>query len=232
MGDLFVVSDKLDAFLLGAFFFGLIFSTISLVLGAIEVPGVHFGHGHSGVHGHANGSHGSHDSDVNMFNLSTILVFVTWFGGVAYLLRNGFSLPTLAGVAGGIAGGVIGAMIVYRFLRLIKGQETYLDASQERLSGSIARVTTPIRDGGTGEIVYELNGVRQVSAARTAAGTMLPRGTEVIVLKRERGIAFVESARVLDPDIDWERRFELPNGSDGSHAPPAKKEIAGHRPGD
>lgn len=228
MGDLFVINDTLDAILLGAFFFGLIFTSISLLLGAIEVPGIHLGHDHGPAHLHGHGGHHAHsgnDNDVSVLNLSSILAFITWFGGCAYLLRNGLSLPGIAGVGGGLLGGVIGGALAFRLLLFLKRQETYLSATEERLTGSIAKVTSPIRAGGTGEIVYEMNGVRQVSAARSAGGKALARGTEVIVIKRERGIALVDSTETLDLDSDWERRFQLVDGSDGSHTPPGSGET-------
>jgi hypothetical protein len=60
------------------------------------------------------------------------------------------------------------------------------------MPGTIARVTSSIRAGGTGEIVYERRGVRQVSAARSPSGEAIPRGTEVVILKHGSGIAQVE----------------------------------------
>ena len=58
----------------------------------------------------------------------------------------------------------------------------------------MARVTSSIRAGGTGEVVYEQAGVRQVSAARAADGRAVPRGAEVVILNGERGVVLVEPA--------------------------------------
>jgi hypothetical protein len=60
------------------------------------------------------------------------------------------------------------------------------------MPGVIARVTSSIREGGTGEVVYEQAGVRHVAAARATSGRAIPRGTEVVVLKLDRGIVYVE----------------------------------------
>lgn len=218
LGELFVLNDTLDALLLGAFFFGLAFSGVSLLIGVADLGGGHVGHGHGG-HGHANGGHGS-DSLVSIFNIASILAFVTWFGGIAYLLRNGASFPGVVAVLIGLIAGFAASVVVMRLLRFMKRQETYLDASRERLTGSLGRVTLPIRAGGTGEIVYELNGVRQVSAARVDGGVPIPRGAEVIVVRRERGIAYVEPASRLNSEDDWEQRFDLADGVDRSHPPP------------
>jgi len=45
---------------------------------------------------------------------------------------------------------------------------------------------------GIGEVVYSLGGSRQVDAARSVSGEAIERGTEVVVLRREKGIAYVE----------------------------------------
>jgi hypothetical protein len=44
--------------------------------------------------------------------------------------------------------------------------------------------------------MYILEGLRRSIPARSADGRTLSRGTSVVILRRERGIAFVES---LDP---------------------------------
>ena len=71
-----------------------------------------------------------------------------------------------------------------------------LDPEQYRLPGTLGHVSSSIRAGGTGEVVYEKGGVRQVVAARAAGTEALPRGAEVLVLRVDRGIAIVE---IFDP---------------------------------
>jgi hypothetical protein len=56
-------------------------------------------------------------------------------------------------------------------------------------------VSSSIRAGGTGEVIYEQAGVRQVVAARAPGAPELQRGTEVVVLSVDNGIATVQ---VLD----------------------------------
>jgi len=215
---LFVVNDWLDALLLGGFLFGLFFTGLSLLIGAFDVGGAHVqgGSGHGG-HGHAGSGH---DLSANIFNIATILAFLTWFGGCAYLFRNGAGFHVVVSLIFGLAAGVAGGYFVLRLLTWIKSQETYLDARFETLEGAMGKITSPIRDGGVGEIVYELNGVRQVSAARAPIGIAIPRGAEVIVLRRERGIAFVEPWHKLEPGEEWEQRFALDTGAAQKWPPP------------
>lgn len=194
------VQDGFDAFLLGCFFFGLVFAATALLGGLGGVGHVHLyvhlpthaGHFHLPHHGPSPGGHHGHRG-VGPLNTSSLLVFVSWFGGWAYLARNGLdwilAFSLIVGLIGGLAGG--GLMFLWLAKVLVR-METALDPADYRMPGTIARVTSSIRAGGVGEIVYEQGGVRQVSAARTRDGSPIPRGTEVVVRDRERGIASVE----------------------------------------
>lgn len=218
--ELFVVADALDALLLGSFFFGLIFVVLSLMLGSADID---IGHDHGGADGGGHidaGGHGFHW--VAQLNVGTILAFVTWFGGVAYLLRNAVGVNAVVSLVLGLGGGYLGGAIIFKFMRMLKASESVLDARSERLVGTIARVSSPVRAGGVGEITYEMNGVRQVSAARSSDGRALPRGAEVVVLSRESGIAFVEPWLQETQEAEWERRFQaasLVEPSQNGHAP-------------
>ncbi len=182
---MFSINDGVDALLLGMFFFGLLFTLGSLLLGVADLG---FGHVHGDV-GH--GDHGGHDGP-SAINLAVILAFITWFGGVAYLARNGAGIPLLISLLIGLAGGVLGGMAIFRLLRLVRSKETVLRAEDYRLPGVIARVTSSIRENGTGEVVYVQQGVRQVSAARAVEGVAIPRGAEVVILRAEKGIVYVD----------------------------------------
>jgi hypothetical protein len=56
----------------------------------------------------------------------------------------------------------------------------------------VARVSSTIRAGGTGEIVYTLGGTRHVDGARSVTSEALERGTQVVILRIEKGIAYVD----------------------------------------
>lgn len=190
-----VVEDALDAFYLGAFLFGIFFSAVSCVGGTAHV-GLHG----SGAHG-ATGFHASHPAPIHLpvkaaavklLNVPSLVAFVSWFGGVGYPARNALGLVTPLSLLCGVAGGVLAATAVaWFFARVVAPNDTALDAADFALPGLIARVSSPIRAGGTGEIVYELGGVRQVSAARADAAEALPRGASVRIARTDRGIAYV-----------------------------------------
>jgi len=181
---MFVIDGPLDAILIGCFLFGLVFSVVLLLFGDaglnLDLPG-----------GDADGG----DQGGFPINLSTVLAFVAWFGGVGYLALNGAGWSAAVSLAIGAAAGLAGAAIVaWVMTRLVAAQGATLDPEDYRLPGTLARISSSIRAGGVGEIVYEQAGVRQVSAARTADGQALPRGTEVVVLELVNGVALVQSA--------------------------------------
>lgn len=193
-----VVNDLLDAILLGCFFFGLIFSALSLFLGVADLGIGHDAgpHGHLGdIAHHGHHGHAGHDGNdgLSPVSVGTILGFLTWFGGIAYLVRNGIEVFVGISLIAGTIGGLAGAYVIFWLLRKVHAQQAgLLVAADDYMPGTIGRVTSSIRAGGTGEIVYERRGVRQVSAARAPNGIAIPRGTQVVVLHHRAGIADVE----------------------------------------
>jgi membrane protein implicated in regulation of membrane protease activity len=175
---------------LGCFTFGLLFTVISGLLGAFNgghdfhLPGLH-GHGaHAGGHGH------SHPSP---FNAGTIAAFLTWFGGAGYLLTrySGFAALSIVAIASLV--GLVGGAMVFAFLaKFINPRLTVLAPEDFQVQGVVAKVTSTIRPGGTGEIVYSLGGTRHSDGARAETGELLDRGTEVVILRVEKGIAYVD----------------------------------------
>jgi membrane protein implicated in regulation of membrane protease activity len=197
---MFVVNDWLDALLLGSFFFGLIFSALSLILGVADIGfghGAHVGHDAPGGHHVHIGGHESHDLGVHdgipPVNVSTVLAFLTWFGGVTYLARHGFGWIGIVSLALGIVAGLAGAYVLFWVLRKLSASEGTLDPRDYRIEGTIGRVTAAIRPGGIGEVVYKLGGTWQSAPARAADGVAIGRDTEVVILRRAGGMAMVQT---------------------------------------
>ncbi|MEO8726342.1 MAG: hypothetical protein ABI383_09465, partial [Acidobacteriaceae bacterium] len=57
--------------------------------------------------------------------------------------------------------------------------------------GVVARVTSTVRAGGVGEIVFSQSGKRRSTGARSESGAALKRGTEVVVTSYDHGLAHV-----------------------------------------
>jgi hypothetical protein len=60
-----------------------------------------------------------------------------------------------------------------------------------QLVGTVGKLTIPIREGGTGEIVYTVDGKRRCSGARADGPRAIPRDTEVVITRYDKGIAYV-----------------------------------------
>ena len=176
------VRDLADAILLGLFLFGLLLTAATLLLGIA----------HLGVH-HAHGD----DSGPLPISAGAFLVFLSWLGGVGYLLRRAADWPLIAALPVAVLLGIGVASVVQRAIRKLSNPEgSVLKPEHYRLPGTLGRVSSSIRAGGTGEVIYEQGGVRQVVAARASGAEELPRGTEVVVMSVDRGIATVQ---VFDP---------------------------------
>ena len=206
------VDDALDAIFLGALLFGLLFTVISLLFGSLHLDLNHGNHGQIG-HDPAGGS-GSH------LNLSTVLAFVAWFGGIGYLAHNGAGWTALASIFVAILGGLAGGYAIYTFFnRVIRaGESAPLDPRDFDLQGKLAHVSSSVLAGGTGEITYVQSGARMVRPARSDRGQSIPRGTEVIVLRAERGVGIVAP---WDELIYGEASPELPRSGEQVGLPQA-----------
>jgi hypothetical protein len=178
-----------EGFYLFCFAFGLCLSAIAFVGGFSHF---HFGHLHLHHAGSADHAHGGGGQSISPINGFTLMIFLCWFGGTGYLLERygGFVVPvvlvlsTLAGVAGAGA-------IFWFLVRVLLPHERALTAEETATAGMVARVSAPIRDHGTGEILFTQNGSRKFAAARSENGLPIPRDTEVVVMRYEQGIAWV-----------------------------------------
>jgi hypothetical protein len=177
-----------EMFYLICFAVGLVMSVVSLFGGGVHHYW-HFGHWHFGFHhGHAHtGSHG-----VSFLNGFTVTAFLCWFGGAGYLLVRYGQLvaPLILGLS--LLTGLGGASLIFWFLaKVLAPHDRALTAEDTEMTGVIARVSGTIMPGGTGEILFSQNGARRSSAARSENGESVPRDTEVVVMRYERGIAYV-----------------------------------------
>jgi len=178
----------LVCFLLG---FGL--SVLSLVSGIshLHLPHVHL-HFHGMVHGPAAGAHGAPGHGAPWLNFGTLTAFLAWFGGTGYLLEHYYSVWFLLALGVATLSGLGGAAIVGWFLlKFLMSKEEDLDPADYDMIGVLGKLTIPIRQGGTGEIVFTQGGVRCVSGARSEEGRAIAKGAEVVVTRYENGIAYV-----------------------------------------
>jgi hypothetical protein len=178
----------MDSFYLICFTVGLILSLISVVGGFahLHIGRLHFGHVHT-THGAA------HKGGLSAVNGFTITAFLTWFGGIGYLLHHYsiFTAPWILLLA--IVSGTAGAALLWAILfKLLLPRERVLTSEDTDMTGVLARVSDSIRDSNsTGEIIFSQTGARRAAPARSEDGTAIQRDTEVVVIRYERGIAYV-----------------------------------------
>ena len=178
----------MDSFYLICFTVGLVLSLISVVGGFAHL---HIGRFHIGHAGHTHERGASHSlSAVNGF---TITAFLCWFGGAGYLLHHfsifAASLVLVLAVVSGIAGAALLWAVLFK---LLLPSERVLTLEDTEMTGVLAQVSDTIRDSnGIGEIIFSQTGARRAAAARSEDGTAIQRGTEVVVIRYERGIAYV-----------------------------------------
>ncbi|MBZ5597065.1 MAG: NfeD family protein [Acidobacteriia bacterium] len=179
-------------FYLICFALGFAFSLLSYLLGGLHW---HLPHGWGGPHvhaGHGAGHGAGHAGEVSFFNPVTLAAFLAWFGGMGYLLTRFSTVWLTLGLMLALASGLLGAGIVFLFLsRVLTSEEENLDSADFDMVGVLGKLSMPIREGGTGEMIYSQAGTRRSCGARAEDGSAIAKGTEVVVTRYEKGIAYV-----------------------------------------
>jgi membrane protein implicated in regulation of membrane protease activity len=189
-------------FYLICFVVGFAISLLSFLGGNLRWHLPHLPHaGHGALpHLHASASGGNagaghtrgHSRHGSPFSLVTLAAFLAWFGGAGYLLSRFSTLWSLAGLAMAVFAGLLGGGIIFFFLnRLLTSEEENLDPADFEMAGVLGRVSVPIREGGTGEIIYSQAGTRRTCGARSENNIAIARASEVMVTRYEKGIAYV-----------------------------------------
>jgi membrane protein implicated in regulation of membrane protease activity len=151
--------------------------------------GVHFHTPNFHVHGGHAGGHGGQASSVNPF---TLAAFLAWFGGTGYLLSRHSTIWFFTALIISLLAGTGGAAVIYLFSsRVLSSPDEALDPADFEMVGVLGKLSVRIREGGTGEMIYSQAGTRRVCAARSEDGSEIVRGTEVVVTRYERGVAYV-----------------------------------------
>ena len=136
--------------------------------------------------------HVAQGSDVSVFNFVTLTAFLAWFGGTGYLLTRYSGLRVGFGLLVSVASGLVGGSIIFLFLsRVLMSHEENMDPADYEMAGVLGRVCVSIRAGGTGEIIYSQVGTRRVCGARSEDRSAIAKGTEVVVTRYDKGIAYV-----------------------------------------
>ena len=182
-------------FYLVCFLIGVTLSVLSFVGGTLHLPHVHVHVPHAHIPhatGHVATRQGGQTAEMPFFNFATVTAFLAWFGGSGYLLTrySAFTVTVIMLIA--VVVGLLGAAFIFLFLvKFLMKHDRQLDPADFDRVGVLGRVISPIREGGTGEIIFSQAGTRQTCGARSESGDALPKDTEIVVTRYEHGIAYV-----------------------------------------
>jgi membrane protein implicated in regulation of membrane protease activity len=194
-------------FYLLCFLVGFSLSVLSFLAGAVNFhlpfhihppfPGAHHAGGLSGgAHAHGGGlksaaiKSGGH---ISWFNASTLLAFLAWFGGVGYILTKHSHFVGLTILGFALLAGLFAGLLVFQFMaRVVKATSSPMLDWDYRVEGTVGTVSMAIRENGTGEVIFEQNGARRSTGARSEDGTSLSKGAEVVIARYDDGIAYVK----------------------------------------
>jgi hypothetical protein len=186
-------------FYLFCFLVGFSLSVLSFLAGAVNIHlpfkvhlpfhvGHHFGSGHGGLRGSFKG--GAH---LSWFNASTAMAFLAWFGGTGYLLTRHSHFVALLSLGISTLAGLFAGWLVFKFMvKLMQSTDAPMQSEDYRIEGSVGTISMPIRENGTGEIIFSLGGVRRCAGARSEDGKAVEKGAEVVIERYEKGIAYVK----------------------------------------
>jgi membrane protein implicated in regulation of membrane protease activity len=188
------------------FWLGFSLSAVSWLLGAAgtHLPHLphahpHLPHAHGAPHG---GGHGHAQADSpSFFNFATLTAFLAWFGGAGYLLTRYAAIWPLIAFLGAVAVGLAGASLMFALVaKVLWSPDENLNPDDYDVVGQVGVVCSPIRDGGTGEILYSLAGGRRVAGARSEDGRAIGKGVEIVIVRYEKGLAYVRTWAELSSD--------------------------------
>jgi membrane-bound ClpP family serine protease len=141
---------------------------------------VHIGPPHAHMHG------------MGPINFATLTAFVAWFGGAGYLLTTQFGWLVVPTLLVSLVTGLAGAGLVFLLMaKVLWSPNENMQTADYHMIGVLGNLTQPIREGGIGELVYTQGGTRKSCGARSADGSAVEKGAEVVVTDYERGIASV-----------------------------------------
>lgn len=170
-----------------AFFTGILYTITTLVLGQLF---------------------DSIDTEINIGILPikpiTVVSFITVFGGVGIMtLQKNMSI--ILSLVISVFSAYVVSFLLYKFIitPLYRAQNTSAH-SQKDLVGTPAIVKASILENGFGQISYVVNGNTYDSPAKHKNGEYVKKGTNVLIVKIENNVYYVErrSTYFYDPQED------------------------------
>ena len=143
-----------ETFYFVCFLVGFLFSLLSFLagFGIASAPAAR-------LHAHAGSWRGRRTQD-SPFNFGTIAAFLAWFGGTGYLLSRYSSIWALLALGIAVVSGLAAPPWFSGFCsRCCCSTSSELDPADYEMVGVLGRVSSPMREGGTGEMIFSQDGV-------------------------------------------------------------------------
>jgi len=181
-----------ESFYLTCFLTGLLLTIASFIFGShfhlpFHLPSALH------LHLHLHAPRAGRSDGASPLNLTVVLMFVTWFGGAGYVMTHSRSAAAAVAFTVAMVLGFAGGGLMYLFMaRVLIANEHPLREEDFEMVGILGHVSSTIRETGTGEVIYTQQGTRRSCGARSQDGRAIERGTEVVVMHYEKGIAYVQ----------------------------------------
>lgn len=203
----------------GCMMFGVLYSTVILVLGGHGDGGGGHGFLHDLIGGGGDGGSGGdfsgHAVHISFFSPLSVTTFMTAFGSFGLITLNAINLRPLMAIFSSCGAALLLNMIVTTVLYKIffASQASSIPQINE-IVGLEAEVITPIGASTVGEIAYNTKQGRQTSLARSVTKEPISRGDSVKIEKFVGTAAYVSRLDSSTPDKKEDAVTEKDNKED------------------
>lgn len=166
-------------FFIVSFALGEVFHGVDGFLGGIAHE-LHFGEGNI-----------DDDESISPFSIRTILIFLTFFGGIGYVCFNA-GLTSYVALAISTIAGILAAWVVYMVLKYLASQSGTAHWKANDTIGNEADVSVSIKPGSVGEVSFLMRGQHVSYLARSNETTVIPNGSRVRIVDAKEGELIVE----------------------------------------
>jgi hypothetical protein len=168
------------------FWVGLILTLVTTLIGGHGTHSIHMDvdldthSGHAQSHGHS------------PINVSTVLAFLTGFGGTGYILVKNDVLSSLLILIIALSIGlVIGALLFIFLSKVLMRDENVMKEANYQLEGTLGMITVSVPPHGIGEMKYVMEGTTRSIGVKEQEGKEIGKGTKVVIVKLVKGVAEV-----------------------------------------
>jgi len=131
------------------------------------------------------------DTDLSPFNLRTIAMFATGFGAGG-LVGNGLGFSETLSLVTAFSSGIIVGAITWQILRFLYKEQATTSTQPIHYIGLMGRVSIPIAENGSGQVMIVVNMRQRNMAAKSESGEAIPTHTQVQVVSMEGGFITVK----------------------------------------